>query len=137
MKNFTIIVSKKILGISIKHEKKAERQPNEKFKQLGEVRQEDPFQWKVRNNNFDHYNFLATFRNISNFHAFSFRNTRFGCSSVLTNAATLLPDPRCIKISFHFSFMIKTADERIPFKNYIASEKQIFFVSLPLFPSLS
>ena len=109
MKNFTIIVSKTILGISIKHEKKAERQPNEKFKQLGEVRQEDPFQWKVRNNNFDHYNFLVTFRNISNFHAFSFKNTRLGGSSVLTNAATLLPDPRCIKISFYFSFMIKTA----------------------------
>ena len=79
MKNFTIAVSKKILGISTKYEEKTERQPNEEFKQLGEVRQEDPFQWKVRNNNFDHYNFLATFRNISNFHAFSFRNRRFGC----------------------------------------------------------
>ena len=116
MKNFTIIVSKKILGISTKHEKKAERQLNEKFKQLGEVRQEDPFQWKVRNNNFDHYNFLVTFRKISNFHAFSFINTHFGYKlGCFANAATLLADPRYIKISFHFSFMVKTA--RIPLKN--------------------
>ena len=79
MKNFTITVSKKILGNSTKQEEKSGKATVEKFKQIGEVRQEDPFQWKVRNNNFDHYNFLATFRNISNFHAFSFRNRRFGC----------------------------------------------------------
>ena len=51
-------------------------------------------------------------------------------SSVLTNAATLLADPRCIKISYHFSFMIKTAKERIPFKNYITSEKSSLSHSL-------
>ena len=60
-------------------------------------------------------------------------------SSVLTNAATLLADPRCIKISYHFSFMIKTAKERIPFKNYITSEKSPLSHSLsfPLSLSLS
>ena len=51
-------------------------------------------------------------------------------SSVLTNAVTLLADPRYIKISFHFSFMIKTAIERIPFKNYIALEKSSWSHSL-------
>ena len=73
MKISTITASKKILGISQNTRKKAvERQPNEKIKQLREVRQEDAFQWKVRNNNFDHYNFLVTFRNISNFASCSF-----------------------------------------------------------------
>jgi len=44
MKNLTIIVSKRFWASQQKLEKKAERQPNEKIKQLGEVRQEDPFQ---------------------------------------------------------------------------------------------
>ena len=59
-------------------------------------------------------------------------------SSILTNAATLLADPRYIKISFHFSFMMKSANERIPFKNYIASEKSFWshFFSCPLALSL-
>ena len=58
-------------------------------------------------------------------------------SSVLTNAATLLADPRYIKISYHFSFMIKTANERIPFKNYMTSEKSSLSHSLsfPLYIS--
>ena len=83
MKIISIIVSKKILGISKNRREKSGiltlPASNEKNQQLGEVRQEDPFQWKVWNNNFDHYYFLVTFRNISNFHAFSFRNRRFGC----------------------------------------------------------
>ena len=62
MKKITIIVSKKILGISTKHEKKAEfwLYWMKKNLQLGEVRQEDPFQWKVRNYNFDHFIFHVT-----------------------------------------------------------------------------
>ena len=64
MKKITIIVSKKILGISTnKHEKKAEFWLCIEWKktfQLGEVRQEDPFQWKVRNYNFDHFIFHVT-----------------------------------------------------------------------------
>ena len=82
MNSSTVKVSKKILGISLKHEKKAVGLlclEWKKTKQLGEVRQKDPFQWKLRNYNFDHLIFHVTFRNISNFHAFSFRNTRFGC----------------------------------------------------------
>ena len=63
LKNFTIIVSKKISGISTKHEKKAEFCLCNEWKknlQLGEVRQEDPFQWKVRYCNFDHFIFHVT-----------------------------------------------------------------------------
>ena len=133
LKNFTIIVSKKISGISTKHEKKAEfaltlrRRKNQTTKWSKTGR---PFPMKVRNNNFDHYNFLVNFKNISNFHAFSFRNTRFVCkldfeqrcdpsgwSQVHTNLISLL-----------------IRDEWIPFKNYITSEKSSWshFFSCPL-----
>ena len=130
MKIFTIIVSKKILGISTKHEaEKSGKATNEKIKQLGEVRQEDPFQWKVRNNNFDHYNFLVSFRNISNFHAFSFRNTRSCCK--------LCFDHRCDPSGW---FQVHT--NLIHDKKRLMSEfplREIFFVSisLSLFQSLS
>ena len=142
MKNFTIIVSKKISGISTKHEKKAEFCLCIEWKktlQLGEVRQ-DPFQWKVRYCNFDHFIFHVTYGLYQIFMHFHLEIRVLVASSVLTNAATLLADPRYIKISYHFSFMIKTANERIPFKNYITSVKSSLSHSLSfplsLFPSL-
>ena len=141
MKKITIIVSKKILGISTKHEKKAEFWLCIEWKNLqrGEVRQGDPFQWKVRNYNFDHFIFHVTEGLYQIFMHFHLEIRVLVASSVLTNAATLLADPRCIKISYHFSFMIKTAKERIPFKNYIISVKSSLSHSLsfPLSLSLS
>ena len=55
----------KDFGISTKHEEAKKRNfesaLNEKKNlQLGEVRQEDPFQWKVRYYNFDHFIFHVT-----------------------------------------------------------------------------
>ena len=104
-----------------------------KNKQVGEVREEDSFQWKV---NFDHYNFHVIFRNISNFHAFLFRNTRFGCKLGFDQRCDPSVHPRYIKFSFHFSFMIKTAHERIPFKNYSSGVRfiDVPFVLIFLFP---
>ena len=133
MKILTIIVSKKILGISITRKKRNFDSEFKKTKQLGEVRQEDPFQWKVMNNNFDHYNFHAICRNISNFRAFSFRNRRFGCKLVF--------DQRCDPSGW-FQVHKNLKSLFIHDKKRLMSEfplREIFFVnlSLSLFRSLS
>ena len=78
-----------------------------KNKQLGEVRLGDPFHGRCGTITLIYITFMLLLGIYQTFMHFHLEMGVLVASSVFTDAATLLADPRYINISFHFSFMIK------------------------------